>query len=406
MTQLIAWYISALAISAALVPLCRAFARKHGLRRAAQSGSVAREADSAPWRCRDSRHDAAVRAGYRARPPPASGHHRRRTDVSRRVCGRCDLVETFDEAHCGNRDGLVSPGIFSGPVTLDGFGISRHAAHDGVAHRRDQCVQPAGQYGRLCAGIAPHCRVLASGRLVCLHRRWRRNPVSGGPPGATSGFLIYNFFPASIFMGDAGSLFLGFSIATLTLTTGGPAHDRSNVLSVIAVPFLILLIPILDTTLVTISRILGGRSVSQGGRDHSSHRLVAIGLSERAAVGVLWTLAAAGGTVRVLRSRSSATTGRGSSRACSILSIVIFSVYLAQVRVYADAADAPRPWDHSGCRRLHVQEASGEVVLDMCLVTTAYYVAWRLRFDTPLEWSQYVRPIPRIVCLSSWALRW
>src|SRR5262249_11771279 len=73
--------------------------------------------------------------------------------------------------------------------------------------------------------------------------------------GATSGFLVYNVYPASIFMGDAGSLFLGLTLAVLTLSAGGPAHDRSRILSVIGAPVLVLLIPIFDTTLVTVSRI-------------------------------------------------------------------------------------------------------------------------------------------------------
>ena len=59
------------------------------------------------------------------------------------------------------------------------------------------------------------------------------------------------------------------------------------------------MIPIFDTTLVTVSRMLSGRSAAQGGRDHSSHRLVAIGLSERRAVAVLWLLAAIGGAIGV-----------------------------------------------------------------------------------------------------------
>src|SRR5437868_10469533 len=65
-----------------------------------------------------------------------------------------------------------------------------------------------------------------------------------GVLGATAGFLVYNSYPASIFMGDAGSLFLGLTLAAVTLTAGGPAHDRSRVLSIIAAPLLVLLIPI------------------------------------------------------------------------------------------------------------------------------------------------------------------
>ncbi len=58
--------------------------------------------------------------------------------------------------------------------------------------------------------------------------------------GATGGFLVYNVSPASIFLGDGGSLFLGLTVAALTLITGGPAHDRTNVLSVMATPVLVL----------------------------------------------------------------------------------------------------------------------------------------------------------------------
>src|SRR6266498_678675 len=85
------------------------------------------------------------------------------------------------------------------------------------------------------------------------------------------------------------------------LTLGSPVTDGRNVLSVITVPMLVLLIPIFDTTLVTISRMLSGRPTSMGGRDHSSHRLVAIGLSERSAVVLLWLLAGAGGPPRIAR---------------------------------------------------------------------------------------------------------
>ena len=86
--------------------------------------------------------------------------------------------------------------------------------------------------------------------------------------GAVLGFLVFNVNPAAIFMGDCGSLFLGFFLgaAALVQNSGGA---RRNVAAVLVVPVLLLLIPIFDTTLVTISRRLNGRKVSQGGRDHA-----------------------------------------------------------------------------------------------------------------------------------------
>jgi UDP-GlcNAc:undecaprenyl-phosphate/decaprenyl-phosphate GlcNAc-1-phosphate transferase len=106
--------------------------------------------------------------------------------------------------------------------------------------------------------------------------------------GSILGFLAFNFPPATIFMGDSGSLFLGFTLAVMAI-----AHQpqASNVLAVLGVPSLLFLLPILDTTLVTFTRLLRGQSPAQGGRDHTSHRLIAFGLSERQAVLVLYLVA-------------------------------------------------------------------------------------------------------------------
>ena len=100
------------------------------------------------------------------------------------------------------------------------------------------------------------------------------------------GFLIYNWHPAAIFMGDAGSLFLGFLIATVALKLRtGVSHPAS------AVALLLLVGPALfDTALVVVSRIRAGRPIYIGGTDHTSHRLVLLGLSP---VGVAVSLVAA-----------------------------------------------------------------------------------------------------------------
>src|SRR4029077_459701 len=87
--------------------------------------------------------------------------------------------------------------------------------------------------------------------------------------------------------------------AAITLSSGSDSATRSDILPIVAGPVLVLLFPIFDTTLVTISRWVSGRSASQGGRDHASHRLGEIGLSERRAVFLLWLLAAGGGAFGV-----------------------------------------------------------------------------------------------------------
>src|SRR5204862_4204219 len=110
---------------------------------------------------------------------------------------------------------------------------------------------------------------------------------------------IYNRHPASIFMGDCGSMFVGFLLACSVLSGSGYGRSRS-VVAVLAVPVLVLVVPIFDTTLVTLLRKLAGRPASQGGRDHTSHRLVALGLSEKHAVWMLYTFACAAGALAML----------------------------------------------------------------------------------------------------------
>jgi UDP-GlcNAc:undecaprenyl-phosphate GlcNAc-1-phosphate transferase len=96
--------------------------------------------------------------------------------------------------------------------------------------------------------------------------------------GVSVGFLRHNFPPARIFLGDAGSLLLGFALAVLSLMLD---LDVTNDALRIGVQVLILGVPAFDTTLVVVSRIRGGRPVLVGGKDHSSHRLAAFGLSGR-----------------------------------------------------------------------------------------------------------------------------
>ena len=97
--------------------------------------------------------------------------------------------------------------------------------------------------------------------------------------GACLGFLIYNFNPASIFMGDTGSLFLGFLLAALGIKLRFPANPFVTWM----VPVLVLGVPIFDTTLVTISRLRRGvNPLTTPGKDHLSHRLVKRGPSRSA----------------------------------------------------------------------------------------------------------------------------
>jgi UDP-GlcNAc:undecaprenyl-phosphate GlcNAc-1-phosphate transferase len=219
--------------------------------------------------------------------------------------------------------------------------------------------------------------------------------------GALIGFLVYNFNPASIFMGDCGSMFIGFLISSTVLLNQAGGRSR-GVLSVLAVPVLILFVPIFDTTLVTFLRKLSGRKASQGGRDHTSHRLVALGLSERNAVLMLFAFAAIGAGLALFIGNLGVTQSIALITLFAIL-LTIIGVFLAKVRVY-DETD-PTASEASGqvfgfVLNLSHKRRVFEVILDAFLITLAYYSAYLLVFPDFTEtsnWDLFVESLPILI---------
>jgi UDP-GlcNAc:undecaprenyl-phosphate GlcNAc-1-phosphate transferase len=107
---------------------------------------------------------------------------------------------------------------------------------------------------------------------------------SGALAGAILGFLFYNFNPATIFMGDTGSMFLGFVLATSAIQT----NQKSSTAVAVMIPAIALGLPIIDTLLAMGRRALRGRPIFQADKEHIHHRLLARGLSHRQAVLVLY----------------------------------------------------------------------------------------------------------------------
>ena len=114
--------------------------------------------------------------------------------------------------------------------------------------------------------------------------------------GATLGFLVWNKSPAKIYMGDAGALFLGVLLATLTIRLH---PDSDTQLGSYFTPIFLLAIPILDTTVAVFSRLRRHLSPFQGGQDHLSHRLVRAGLTRKQAAVTLWGLSGLYGIVTI-----------------------------------------------------------------------------------------------------------
>jgi UDP-GlcNAc:undecaprenyl-phosphate GlcNAc-1-phosphate transferase len=107
--------------------------------------------------------------------------------------------------------------------------------------------------------------------------------------GSLLGFLLYNFEPASIFLGDCGSLFIGYVMASLTLLERYVSNASSSLFPIL-MPVLVLAVPILDTATVTFIRLRERRPIYVGDMRHLSHRLVSLGFSPRAAVVILYLM--------------------------------------------------------------------------------------------------------------------
>jgi len=224
--------------------------------------------------------------------------------------------------------------------------------------------------------------------------------LSAGFAGALLGFLVYNFNPASIFMGDSGSLFVGFLLgaAALLHTT----QRSRGLVAVLAPPVLILAIPILDTTFVTVLRKLNGRPVSQGGRDHTSHRLVALGLSERQATLTLYGMAIASGFTGLAAYRFPTSVAVG-LLPVFVMGLLFIAVYLGRVKVYkapdehalaGQRALLPTLADFTYKRRIF------EVLNDFVLIILCYYGAFLLRFEGQLNepfWGKFVLSLPLVI---------
>ena len=226
--------------------------------------------------------------------------------------------------------------------------------------------------------------------------------------GALLGFLFYNHHPASIFMGDSGSMFVGFFLGCTALVSGSGGGRSRSIFAVLAAPVLVLGVPIFDAMLVTLMRKASGRAASQGGRDHMSHRLVALGLSEKHAVWMLYVFAVAAGSLATLVRHAALDVSVGAIVSFTVV-LTLLGVYLARVRVYDEPEIASaRPGalfaflvDISHKRRLF------EIGLDVILIVLSYYFANALVFGPASDsngWHTFLRTLPIALALKLAAL--
>lgn len=208
--------------------------------------------------------------------------------------------------------------------------------------------------------------------------------------GATLGFLRYNFKPAKIFMGDCGSLFLGFCLAAFSVVVQAELGMRGIV--AVFMTAMILGVPIMDTMLVTAARLLHNRPVSRGGRDHSSHRLVRSGLSERQAVRTLYAISAFFVLIAVLFYVAEVRV-RVSVSIFALLAVGVFAVQIGSLEVYEKEIDVTSRSRRSWFSVIRIlpraifgprwKPALG-VPVDALIVIAAFVLAHYLRFENGL----------------------
>ncbi len=221
--------------------------------------------------------------------------------------------------------------------------------------------------------------------------------------GALVGFLVFNFNPASIFMGDCGSMFVGFLLSGTVLLNQVGGRSR-GIVAILAVPVLILFVPIFDTTFVTVLRKLWGRKASQGGRDHTSHRLVALGLSERSAVLLLYLLALAAGMLALLLGQIGLVKSFALIGFFSVV-LVIIGVYLSKVKVYEGEEEEKAVSENAAFAFLidvtHKRRVF-EVFLDAFLITLGYYSSFALlypSFENSANWGLFLKTLPLLIVI-------
>ncbi|PQJ35046.1 hypothetical protein BSZ35_10985 [Salinibacter sp. 10B] len=221
--------------------------------------------------------------------------------------------------------------------------------------------------------------------------------------GASLGFLVYNAKPARIFMGDCGSLFLGYMLAVVALGVQSTGEPITGTL----VPVVVLAVPIFDTTFVTVTRILGGRRVTKGGNDHTHHRLVRLGLSERGAVIGLSGISAVFALAALSLLWSTAQLFLALILLGGVASI-LFGLYLVGSRSY----DPPAPHTPSLTEKIGALmraiaggiywKSLGGMVADLLVVVASFIVAVHLRFGGTPPAAQIdltVQALPWIVVL-------
>jgi len=210
--------------------------------------------------------------------------------------------------------------------------------------------------------------------------------------GSLIGYLFFNFPPAKIYMGDSGSLFIGFTLAVLSIARQPQA---SNVFAVMGIPTLLFLLPILDTVFVAFTRVMRGVSPFQGGRDHTSHRLIAFGFSERKTLFILYGVAILSGLIAAFL--------ESIKYWYSLVIVPLLIISLALISSYLGGKKLINVEKHQqslltkAINELTFRHRILEIILDFFLISISFYLAFLFNFKFVMNENRmeiFIRYLP------------
>jgi UDP-GlcNAc:undecaprenyl-phosphate/decaprenyl-phosphate GlcNAc-1-phosphate transferase len=235
--------------------------------------------------------------------------------------------------------------------------------------------------------------------IGALHGSTRLALAALAVAGGLGGFLVFNFPPATIFMGDAGALSVGMLLGAMALEAGALAIN-SRVTKYVF-PILVMLVPLLDTAIVSATRVATGNRISRHGVDHSHHRLLSLGLSERATDFVCWSVAAVGAMLALAASLL--------PHLYLIALLPWFAVAMATIALYMmdlTFESQPPGLVHGyvkGVARfilaVSYKRRAAEALIDSALIAAAYFGAYMLRHNFRVEeWelAGMIRSLPAV----------
>lgn len=263
-------------------------------------------------------------------------------------------------------------------------------------------------------GLASGAAIISALGQAALVWRAGRQGLGGGElslllAAAVAGFWLHNRAPARIFMGDSGSLSMGFAVGCLCLP--GPLNRNWGLGApgdpgLFLLPLALAALPIFEVCFVVVTRTARARKAYVGGRDHPSHRLAALGLSPRAAVGLLHG-AALGGALMALAMRAFPGAMPTLFGIYALL-LLILGVYLSRLEAPGVEGGEPRGWVR-GLRDLLRASRLGELLTDALLAAICFHAAYLLRFEFQLNEvlrGAMLRALPLVVgsCASAFVL--